>query len=512
MLKPLDDVLSFLITIGSPALALYSLQITRLNGRWIADGFSYVDYPGAKRIPAVLSAFHHVPVRISHDPPLHSLSVLHEKNKFWDRLEVAANKTRRWSIPLGMNFVLVIFAAILTVLDSLFSPRPGDIGYGIAATWTFLLPLVIGWLRVGCEPEPNHLKNSLTAANEEAWAATAQRGDPAQNSVIEFMKPDDVGPAGKDELKPVPLFNYSRAFVWASSAERALKLAKAAPIPKQDIPVGNPTGRGPLTSVEDEKRTISNENRVGGSTEVTQHTTSNESRIGTDAEVIDYPRDRPRALLGLSPTNPLTTAPSDETRSTDPLISDDLPAISQNQSRWATGIWERVAISAALALGLQWGTVGAAVLIHYLAPPAGLGCRAFSFMLYGVTGTISFLFFLASSILAHMSRPRQEWEQGYEDKSSRARGFQETGAIICRRAGKCIAILSAIGIMLVCFFQITGAFNNCFCTSTTFDKGRGSVVFLSINYIIGSNILRIWIGGLIMAVSTAVLFGISIYL
>ncbi|KAF9781145.1 hypothetical protein BJ322DRAFT_254545 [Thelephora terrestris] len=59
-------------------------------------------------------------------------------------------------------------------------------------------------------------------------------------------------------------------------------------------------------------------------------------------------------------------------------------------SRWAPGIWRRVFIASTLALGLQWGTAGAAVFIHYKSPPVGLGCRSLSFLLYAMTGTLSF--------------------------------------------------------------------------------------------------------------------------
>ena len=470
-----------------------------------------VKYPNSKRIAAVLSAFHHVPIRISHQPPfLHSLIVLQKNDTFWDLLFKAAKKTRRWSIPLGMSFVLVIFAAILTVLDSLFSPRPGDIGYSIAATWAFLLPLVIGWLRVGCEPEPNHLRDFLDAANKKARVATARRDKHAKNSsTIEFMEADSVDPARTDELKTVPLFNYSRAFVSPLTSELILRLAKnAAANAKQKIPVGNLAGRGPPAWVEDEDDEGEDEDEDEDEDEKSTISVPNQNRIGTDVEVTVYctmilPQFNPNP----NSVPPFGIHPSEMTSSARPFLLHDH---YQNPSRWATGIWKRVVISAALALGLQWGTVGAAVLIHYLAPPVGFGCRALSFLLYGVAGTVSFFFFLASSILAHMSRPPQGWEQGY-DGNPWSRRCQEAGAVFCRWLGRCIAILSAVGVLLVCFFQITGAFNNCFCTSTTFDKGRGSVVFISVNYVIGSNVLRVWMGGLAIAVSTAVLFGFSIY-
>jgi len=451
--EPLDDILSFLITIGSPALAAYSLQVTHLNRRWITAAFLDIDHANSKDIATVLSALHNVPIQTSPRPPFLYPLVVRANDKYWRRLLVAAKKTRRWSIPLGMSFVLVIFAAILTILDSVNSPRPGDIGYAIAAIWSFLLPLVIGWMYVGSEPEPNHLKDSLRAANRKALVAADQRNRPMESTLtIEFMKAEDAHPARKDELKTVPVFNYSRAFISPLLGELVLESTKnAATNLEREIPVGKPWVEGGWDARSDD------------------------NGIRTGAEYSEYcTRVPPQLMTGLTRTTSLDTQSSETIGNAIPLLPLHGPRrATQNPSRWATGIWKRVAISAALALGLQWGTTGAAIFIHYVAPPAGLGCRALSFLLYGVAGTTSFFLFLASSILAHMSRPHQ--------KQDRVRPWirtcQNAGAIVCRRLGKGIAIISAVGVLLVCFFQISGGFNNCFCTSTTFDKGRGSLCF-----------------------------------
>ena len=496
LIEPLDDVTSFLITMGSPALAAYSLQITHLNKRWITTSFLDVKYPNSQHIPTVLSAFHHVPIRISHRAPLlHSLIILPENDEFWCHL-AAANKIRRWSVPLVMSYVLVIFSVILTIMDSITSPPPGDTGYSIAAIWTFLLPLIIGWLSIGCEPEPSHLRNSLDAANQKAWVATERRNKPVKGPLaIEFAKAEDVDLARKDELKPVPVFNYSRAFITSLNVELILGLMKnAATNAEQRIPVANLMDRGVPAWVEGEGHEIRDENRVGTDTEVTKYCT----RV----------RDLPQLKWNSTSTSPLEIQSPEMASTSNTLLPLHYPCLSQNSCRWTPGIWKRVAIATALALGLQWGTAGAAVMIHYIASPIGLGCRALSFLLYGAAGTLSFLLFLASSILAHMSRPLQELRYTH----SWLRTCQNAGAIICRWLGKFIAIASAMGILLVCFFQITGAFNSCFCSSITFDKGKHPVVVLKINYVVGSSILSIWIGGLAFAFSTVLLFGFSMYL
>lgn len=494
----MDDIVSFFVTIGSPALAAYSLLITHLNRCWITAAFLDVEYPNSKHMATVLAAFHHIPIQVEYSSPfLHSLVVLPNNDKFWSQLAVA-NKIRRWSVPLVMTYVLAIFSVLLSTIDPV-SPRPGDIGYSIAAIWAYLLPLIIGWLHIGCEPEPSHLRNSLAAANQDVWVATEQRGHPKHMTCPKAMdfarasgadaEAGSVDLSRNDELKPVPVFNYSRAFVTPINAEVVLRLVKkAAANAKREIPVDNSVGIGEVPVwVKNEEDKISSQNRVGTSTEVVEYCT----------RVLQLSKRNSGSITQLDiqlPEAPLTSYP---------LLDHDLVI----PCRWAPGIWQRIVVASLLALGLQWGTTGAAVFIHYTSPPVGLGCRSSLFLLYGVAATTSFSLFLTSSILAHMSRPLP----GQVQTRSRFRTCQETGATICRRLGKCIAIASAFCILLACFFQVTGAFNNCYCASTNLDNGRHFIIFTGPNFIPGTRLFWLQISGLIAAFVTTILFGFFMY-
>ena len=484
--------MSFLIAIGSPALAAYSLHITHLNRCWIAGTFLDVEYPNSKRIPTVLAAFHHIPIKMEYSPPfLHSLIVLPKNDEFWSRL-AAANKTRRWSIPLVMSYTLTIFSLVLTIVDAAVTQR-GSTGYGIAATWTFLFPLTIGWLHTGYEPEPSHLRKSLASANRAAWIATNQRDCPVKMTMpkaIEFAGTDDVDLARKDELRPVPVFNYSRAFTTPANAEVFLRLMKnASANAKRTISVSGSTSEGTLSAwVESEGDEIPSEDRVG-----------------TAAEVVEYcTRVLQPSKEDLGFATPLETQSLESTKITNRLLDDGLVT----PSRWAPGVWKRVVISSILALGLQWATAGAAVFIHYIPPPVGLGCRAFSFLMYGVMGTLSFFLFLASSILAHMSRPLHR----QVPTRSWSRTCQNAGAIICRWLGKCVAIASGIGILVVCFFHVAGVLDNCYCRSTTLNMGRGPVTLYSMRQISDPRVLSLWFIGLAVPFVASIVFGFSMYM
>ena len=486
---------------GSPAVAAYSLQITHLNKYWITEAFLNVEYPNSEHIANVLTAFHHIPIQLEYRAPfLHSLIVLPENDRFWSQL-AAANRIRRWNVPLVVSYVLVIFSLLLTAADS-FSMPPWDTGYAISAIWSFLLPLIIGWLHIGCEPEPSHLRHSLAAANQNVWVATDQRAHPMKMTcpkAMEFAKTKGADAEGSnvgseasgvdlarnDELKPVPVFNYSRAFVTPMMAEVVLRLMKnAAANAKQEIPVGNPVGIGEVPVwVQDEASKISPPNRVGTIVEVVEYCT----------RVLQPPKRIPGSVTTFEIQSAETA------KNTYPLLDHGLIV----PSRWAPGIWKRVVVASILALGLQWGTVGAAVFVHFIAPPAGFGCRSLSFLSYGLAGTFSFSCLLASSILAHMSRPLP----GQVPTRSWSRTCQNVGATVCRWTGKCVAIASSIGILLVCFFQVSGAFNGCYCNS----NALGNVVISGINYVPDATIVWLWVRGLAIAFVTAILFGCSMY-
>ena len=490
--EPLDDVVSFLITIGSPALASYSLQITHLNKYWIHREFMDIRYPNSELIPTVLSAFHHIPIQIEHRPPfLHSLIVLSKNDDFWSHL-AAANKTRRWSIPLVVTYILVVFSVLLSIVDSATS-NTRSTGFGITCVWAFLLPLIIGWLHTGCEPEPSHLRNSLAAANQHAWLATGERDGPVRMTnpmAIEFTQRPDVDLARKDELRPVPVFNYSRAFITPATAELILRLVKnAATNAKAKIPAGFSVGTGSPLWLEGEKGDINPENRVGTDDEVTGYCT----------RVLDRLERNSSSITTLERRSSSMTLDGTYTTRDHGLVT---------PSRWAPGIWKRVVIASLLALWLQWGTTGAAIMVNYITPPVGFGCYSFSFLLYGILSTSSFLFFLASSIFAHMSRP----VPGEAATPPRSRTFQNAGAVVCRWIGKGLGVISGVGILAACFFQVTGSLVNCFCTSTTFNRGRHVVTFVGPHFDTSSPLIQSWVAGLITAFTTSILFGFSLYM
>ena len=510
-LDPLEDVLNFFMTIGSPALAAYSLQITHLNASWLSKAFVDLVYPNSEAMSAVISAFQHVPICVSSAGGLlPSLIVLPQNDAYWKLLLKGVKKTRRWSIPVIAGFVWVVFSAVLTTIGPLYDPPAGNVEYSIVAAWMYLLPLIMGWLHVGSQPEPNHLRECLEDANHIAWVATDQKDSPVRAKVVTgrhtqaigFMKKADVDRARMDELKTIPVFNYARTFIWSLHAQHILLLAKnAADKVEWRIPVDNyGSGRDGGVWVVGDSGDVERENRLGSEEQVIKYCT----KTFTPFE---------KAFGAPSPiTSPIPSPPDGHIAN---IPIDLLPFYNpgheiKRQSRWAAGIWGRVALAVLFALGLQWGTVGAAVTIHYYAgsPTVGLGCRGLSFLLYGAVATASMFFCLAASILAHISRP----QHGSVHQPSSSQMYLDGGAVLCGYLGKALACTSGTGIMIICFFLSSGVYDNCYCATPVFNRGVYDVALVPITSTVGSGTIRAWIGAMILASSTVVLFGFSLYL
>jgi len=470
--------------------------------------FSYPNFPNNNRIPLAVSALQHIPFRIDGSGSLlPSLIVLRQNNRYWEVLEVAAKRTRQWSIPVAMNIVWVLVAFSLTIVDSFvdfsyFIAVPGDAGYSIAAVWTYLLPLVVGWLHVGSQPEANHLRNALDEAHNTAYMATASKPILATQvnggfaRAIEFST-KHINYINADEEKTAPIFNYSRVFVWSQSAEYILTLYQhAAAKAEQRIAVQGEEWMGGDEATP-------NHNWTGNEAEIMQYCTAgrqalvhpNPSDPQPPIPLTPYsafpPSARPSAMTlptAVMHTNadafahrlPSSTslkfdeeipskhdegAPSKYDEETPSKYDEEAPSTEVRavleKPVFATGVFQRVVVATVLALGLQWGTTGASILIHVNTPPKGIGCRATTFTVYGVAATLAFWLLLFSSVLAHLAR-----RQSVREKRSSLKTFIGYIAVLTRWLGKFIAIINGFGILISCIMQFAGVYDSCFCPPT----------------------------------------------
>ena len=171
----MDNLESMLLTLGSPALAAYSLALTVLNGRWIAQLFSNHHYPNAKGALRVLSSLQQSPVRVDTDNALlASLIMLPQNDEWWEELVVWLEYTHTWSISAATSIAWVIIAYIFTIIDyfsqgvqNAFSVN----GPGVGSLWLWLLPIVVGWLQLSPKCDSIRLRQAVDRANFIAYVA-----------------------------------------------------------------------------------------------------------------------------------------------------------------------------------------------------------------------------------------------------------------------------------------------------------------------------------------------------
>ena len=490
-----------LLAIGSPALAAYSLAVTHLNSRWISHESRYLNFPNNPNkgyILLALSALQHIPVKIDASGSLlPSLIALHQNDRYWEVLGKAAKRTRQLSIPVAMNIIWALVAFLLTIVDSFvdfdhFITVPGDAGYSIAIMWTYLLPLVMGWLHVGCQPDADYLRSALNNAHETAHVAEPTGPFQALTTRVTRLSAPAIDPSAShvdyvnaDEKKTVPIFNYSRVFIWSQNAEHILWLYKnAASKAVRNIPVQGGTWMN-----------------------------NNNDRTGNETEVMQYcmtPFDpNPAPLLSKPFTEIPLIARTNENSSAfahkhdEEVRSTEVP----EEPVFATGVFLRVIFATILGLGLQWGTTGASLLIHLNTQPKGLGCRALTFILYGAAATVAFLLLLFSSIISHLARPQSTGQE--RSSMNTVIGCIAAGT---RWLGKLIAIMNGFGILLSCIIQFAGVYDNCFCSSMVFRGNSKGFISFTEEDIKRSEVYRYWIGGIIMAFWISGLYAFAIYI
>jgi hypothetical protein len=224
----LDNLESMLLTLGSPTLAAYSLALTVLNGRWIARLFWNYKYSNVKRAVRILSGLQQSPLRVDTDNVLlASLIMLPQNDEWWEELVVWLEYPHTWSISAATSIAWVVIAYVFTIVDY-FSQGVQNVlnangqGVGsIGSLWLWLLPIVVGWLQLSPKCDSIQLHQAVDRANSIAYVASStSRPIEAKN----ISKKRAISIAGSeldesrlDEHSTPPIYNYARFLPWAQA-------------------------------------------------------------------------------------------------------------------------------------------------------------------------------------------------------------------------------------------------------------------------------------------------------
>ncbi|KAI0034054.1 hypothetical protein K488DRAFT_46440 [Vararia minispora EC-137] len=445
----MDNLMSVFLAVGSPALAAYSLVLTVLNRHWIARIFADIHYPNAQDIKRVLGCLQQAPLRVDErDGMLASMLVLQENDAWWETLSTELDYTNTWTISVAAQVAWVIIAFLFTVIVSFSDAATGSAVFGasgqsVGAGFMWLLPIVIGWLVVSPKSDFDRFKKALNSGRTQVYhAQPGQYGDPYPPAPVNAQEQTDARALGlaaykddsprRDEAVSAPIYNYARFMQWTATVEYTASLLRTAGDKARDHRPVNPFSPSGWADRPDNKNdSVAPENRRGSLEQVEQYVCTNQ--------------ESSRARYGRA-------------RRVDP------------------GFTARFLIATVLAMFLQWGTVGGAIIAHWAAPPVGLGCRSGAYIVYAAAGTVSWVLLVVSSILSFYSSNATELE--CPRSSRRAMILAGRMATLLRRLGKLLAACNAVWIVLSCILLFTSFYDRCWCNSSVLGRGRNAYAIL----------------------------------
>ena len=162
--------------------------------------------------------------------------------------------------------------------------------------------------------------------------------------------------------------------------------------------------------------------------------------------------------------------------------------------------------AAVIALILQCGISAGAVGIVIFTPTVGLGCRSVGYIVYTGVSVAIMLFTILSTIFVRISETRT-------GRITVIKGLTAFIAIALRRLCALLAILNAIGLLVVSCMQFANFFNNCYCNASVIGQGVNSYMIIFYDgWFHTMRIARIWgtvLAGISMAVYMIFLWLIS---
>ena len=133
------------MSVGSPALATYSLALTSLNTRLVYRRAKHVQHKDKTVVARALTSLQQTPLDLTKDERL--LASIPTNSRWAQEIVVQLYRKNVWSIATLVCIAWVIIVSCLAVFSSLLpnTDDPPD-GHAIVALWLWLPCLVITWV------------------------------------------------------------------------------------------------------------------------------------------------------------------------------------------------------------------------------------------------------------------------------------------------------------------------------------------------------------------------------
>jgi len=483
----MDNFMSIILTLGSPTLAAYSLILTTLNDTYVCTRFSDITFPNSDHAIQILAGLQQLPLRLcTDDGLLAALIVLPSNNRWWKKVAFRLQYDNSWSARTIYPAVMVVLAYWITTKGAFegVAKDKADLldssdGPAVGCSWVWvrlssssdphsetdcphaqLMAIVVGYMYISPKCNSKKLRKAVLKSNDLAFQAREDGSLLATSSTQNPQHVVRLESKGRvllsDEACGLPIFVFLRVYNWSLCVEQLAEFFEAASIRAQSrIPVST---NHQWESDEDDVDPLS-----------VHHL----NRRGTRNEIIHY-------------CSPL--------------------GLRQPRSRWGSGIFKRMVTASFLALMLQWGSTGSAIIIALYTPTIGFGCRSSSHLLYGIISTIVWLLMTLSSILGQLSSnfPNDIYQLGGPVGPRLGQRLSASAAVALYRCGKVLATMNAIWSICISVLHFSNVFNSCFCNSSVFRDGFDrALITMSAD---PEDVSDTWTGGVILSLVTASAF------
>ena len=166
---------SVVLSLGSPALAAYSLVLTSLNTRSAYRKVKRAELQNKIAVTRALISVQQAPLELTTDGRL--LASIPDNGHWGQEIKERLYRRNAWSVATASSIAWVVIAYLFTLVDSFVSLNDGtnnpSEGQAVGTIWLWLICLVIGWLWV---PTFTHgeLKSAIRRANEKAAKKAAK--------------------------------------------------------------------------------------------------------------------------------------------------------------------------------------------------------------------------------------------------------------------------------------------------------------------------------------------------
>jgi len=226
------------MSVGSPALAAYSLVLTTVNARLVYRRAQRIDDGGENAVARALIYLQQVPLKLTKEAHITALMSTSDqwRQEILDRL----NRRDTWSVPTGWFIAWVAIVFVFTLVGSFVSlGGPADDaseGHAASTLWLWLLCLVIGWFWVPtftC----GELQSAIDSANGKIKEKATRRVTHQASTVYNPARTNGTG-----LLRQIPGQKGPRKAATGhapeASGEYGVKGESSSKVPKQ--PIVNP--------------------------------------------------------------------------------------------------------------------------------------------------------------------------------------------------------------------------------------------------------------------------------